>query len=750
MTLALAGAACLATGLWGSVPARSEPEENREEREGIREMSPTAAPFVKPESAVSVGVGYQGGHREQLGMFDGQTDSDGRLLLDAQIRKRDEATGTWATALGRNLGLNDNRDVKLGYERQGNWGVNLEYSETPRLAPYSVNTKIAGLGTTHPVIPKTSTNPPTNTTYGNGANFQIGTDRDRFSLNAFRLFSNKVKFNLGFRNEVKEGTRQWGKGSAPEFLVEPIHWEMRQWEPTLSYTGEQWQWLGGYSGSWFKNGNTLVDVTYQGDNPATLANHTYLSQPLDNEAHQLFLSGGYNITPETRSTFKFAHTRALQNEPFPTSTITGLPLVAALPTRLSRSGAPSSLQGEVDTTSVLLGLTARPWSKLSVTTRLRYQDIHDKTPTWLVATLPNPPALPTTQVHSTPLSSRTITGQLEGIYRLPYHMLLTGGVEHRDQKRQIPFGNDIVRDGKDDERFVPWRSELDETTYKIQVRRHLSETVNGSLGFEHSVREGDPYIRSVKILGNIRPFFIENRERDKLRFSTDWRPMERLGLQFNVDNILDRYDLDQNAYGRQKSYSQLYSVDADYAPTDKWLLTAWYSYDTAKTWQHSGRWSQPANAAALIQHEADKESLLTDMGSSVGLGMRHQWDEHVKLGINFQRSQTRSSFEDRVTVDPTATARNAYPTSGGVTVSPLADITSPMTRLNAFAEYKGWGPGTLRGEFIHERWRTDDWTWQTSDGKPFVYGTTTDGTLISRVDDQTSHYVGLRYTTHFQ
>ncbi|MBF0342429.1 MAG: MtrB/PioB family outer membrane beta-barrel protein, partial [Magnetococcales bacterium] len=451
------------------------------------------------------------------------------------------------------------------------------------------------------------------------------------------------------------------------------------------------------------------------------------SLPLDNEAHQLFLNGGYQFTPDTRATFKLAHGRALQNEHIPTSDIAGL----------ARVGAPSNLEGRVDTTHLLLGLSTRPLQDLQLNAKLRYYDESDKTPAWLVA------QTATAQVHSTPASITTTSGQLEGNYRLPFDTTLSSSVEHKKQERSIPFGNDLNKDGLDDERYVPWRNQLNETTLRMQLSRHLSETVNGSVSVEHATRTGSNFITSPNILGNaqgkIAPFFIADRERDKLRLAMDWRPLERLGVQFVAENALNHYDDEQTPYGVKKGHAQLYSVDMDYAPTDKWLFTAWYAYDLNKTWQDSGRWGTPA------QHEADKSSLLTDSGSSLGVGVRNQWNEQIKLGANYQWTGIKSAFDDQVTRDPNPASPPAYPAG----VTPLPQISSPTFRFNTFFEFKGWGPGLLRADYIHEQWKTNDWTWKFSDGSPYVYGTTTDSTLIATQDKQTADFLGVRYTTRF-
>ncbi|MBF0147334.1 MAG: MtrB/PioB family decaheme-associated outer membrane protein [Magnetococcales bacterium] len=738
LTLAVCVAATLggSSSTWSEEPKTQDQEttsapKTQDQKSTSWDMSPTAAPFTAPESVYSFGVSVLDGDRQQRGMFDGREDDKTWVLLDARLRSRDDATGTWGIAEGHDLGLTDNRDLLLGYERQGEWGLRFEYLEIPRIAPYTANSKNEGLGTSKQIIANS-------TKFGDGQTYHIETERDRLIFNAFHTLNNHIKFNVNFKHETKEGTRQWGRGSANEFLLEPIDYRTLQFDPTIGYSASDLQLLGGYSGSWFRNENALVDTYLQGDDTSKLASHTYLVLPLDNEAHQFYLTSGYNFSPVTRVNLKISYNRAQSNEHLPTTDIAGL----------SYANGPTRLDGEVNTTSMLLGFTTQPLPGLSITTKLRYFDEDDQTPGWLVVDIPAAPKAkpptPEIQVHSTPVSLRTMTSQLEGTYRLPYETTLTGGVEHKDQKRQVPFGNDIVADGLDDERFVPWRTDLDETTFRLRLGRSLSETIDGSIGVEHGIRKGSEYTDSVKIMGNaqgkINPFFIADRDRDKVRLAMDWRPLERLGVQVNVENAMDRYGPEQEPYGRRKGSAQLYSVDVDYTPVDKWLLTSWYSYDINKTWQDGGRWGSTG------VHEADKSSVLKDIGSSLGLGVRNQWNEKVKLGSDVQWTRIKSSFDESVSVDPVSAATPAYPSG----VTPLGEIITPSTRLNTFLEYKGLGPGILRCDYTHERWSSNDWTWKFSDGSSYVYSAKTDGTLIETKDTQSSDFFGVMYTTHFK
>jgi hypothetical protein len=80
----------------------------------------------------------------------------------------------------------------------------------------------------------------------------------------------------------------------------------------------------------------------------------------------------------------------------------------------------------------------------------------------------------------------------------------------------------------------------------------------------------------------------------------------------------------------------------------------------------------------------------------------------------------------------------------------MPDIENALTKLSLFANYVMDKNTELRFDFIHERWKTNDWTWQFAGGGPFVFGTVTDGTTVTSNQNQSSNFLGARYIYKFQ
>lgn len=673
------------------------------------------AELAKPDSSVSIGVGNWSGERQQQGVYDGMRENGAYGLLDADIVKRDDATGTWLKLKASSLGL-DTREIRGEYLRQGDIGVSLEYNRMPFDNPNTFTTRLQGIGTTNQTVSTTAIPGPLQTV-------KLGTDRDIVNLGFYKSLTSSLDFKVSFKNEEKTGNRAWGRGSASEFAVEPINSTTRQLEATLNYTTKELQLSGGYYGSWYGNKNDLVTVNTAGLAPG-LVNTTYLSLPLDNQAHQLFLDGGYTFTPSTRGTFKLAYTHATQNETLPTQGVPGLSLV----------GSPQSLNGEVNTTLVQLGLTARPLKALSLLANLRYYNVDDVTPiNRYVQT--NAACASGQCVDNTPLSYKTLTGKLEGTYRLPDGYSLTAGIEERRQDREIPVSNTNGAGGTDTQRVVPFRYKLDETTYRLALRRSLSETVNGSVAYLHSYRKGSSYGAAGFGPGGTAPDFINpiniaNRQRDKIRAALDWTPVENLSFQFNVEEARDNYDYDR-PYGLRDGTAQLYGLDASYTLGEKWKLNAWYSHDRSQARQLNSR---------TLATGSTKDSNLEDTGDSLGFGVRGDVTGRLKVGADLQWTRNVSKYQQ------TLNAAQAANFSGD-----LPDIKNTLIKLHFFTTYTLDKNSDVFFDFVHERWKTNDWSWMFADGTPFSYGTATqDGTTVTANQRQNSNFIGVRYVYKFQ
>jgi MtrB/PioB family decaheme-associated outer membrane protein len=659
---------------------------------------PTVDDLIKPSSAISVGVGAWSKDRPNLGSMDAMRKRDAYLLLDAEVRSRDDKSGTWFNLDAKNLGT-ENREFSIEYLQQGSLGVRLDYDEFRSRAPYTINTNHLGIGTSNQT---TGTNIP-NTAIGTGTNYQFGTDREKLGLSLYRSLSNRIDVNLKASSEEKKGNRISANGSGL-FVADFIDWTNQKAEASLTYAGDAMRVSGGYLGSWFRNNNSAGLVALGGGATRT-------TQPLDNQSHQIFVSGAYDLSPTTKGNFKVAYTRGTQNDLLPTGAISSATYANI-----------QWLNGTVDTTLVQLGLSAKPMSDLTVVANFRYHDVQDKTPQY--ATVRSTDNTANLAVNTTPYSYKTKTGKLEGNYRLSSIYRLTAGIDYNGQHRTVH----TTINGAAYNAYVPMRAELDETTFRLQLQRSLTDSLNGSIGFHSARRTGSAYTTSTQAdTATVSPVNAADRDREKVRLAIDWMPLDKMTLQANFESSRDKYGDGTRSQGLQSGRADLLSLDASYQLSDNWLVSGWYSHNV-----NDARFNNSSVTTNPTRNRAQN-----DVGSALGLNLTGAITGTTKVGAELTWSNDRTSFAQS----------NSNGTATGV-VAP--DISSRVTRLKLFANHSLQKNSELRFDLVHERWQTNDWQWTFVGGLPWQYGTATDGTSVITTPTQHSTFAAVRYIYKFQ
>lgn len=647
--------------------------------------------LTKPESTIQFGLGYVDGDNRQFGKYNGLNEQGTYGVLNIDAIKRNDATGTWLKFRGRDLGL-ASRELRFEHEAQGNWGYYLEFNQIPRYEPYQAFTGVSGIGGNVLTVPVAA---------ARTSLLNLETQRDRIGLGVNKYFMDKWNFKVDFNNEEKTGTRLWGRGNttggALEFAPEPIDTTTRQLDVSLGYAGERLQLTGGYYGTMFNN-------QYNGMNfiggAAGLSTFTPIALPPDNHSHQLYLSGAYAFTPTTHGNFKVAYGKALQNDAF----ITGanVPLTPSIGTNLN---------GRVDTTLIQMGLTARPTAKLTLLGNLRYDDRDDQTPVLRYNNLANNTS--TFDGNNEPRSVRSISGKFEASYALPMAFRLIGALDYDEKKRSLSAV-----------RVVSHRDTTEETSYRAELRRSISDTITGALSYIHSDRNGSPFLLTTLNNGTagsnvIAPIHLADRNRDKARLSLNWQATEPLSIQFIADNARDKYDgnRDGSGLGPRTGKSQMYSIDAAYAFNEKVQGTAYYSRNDTKLNQASRTSGGQLWAAAL-----------QNTGDAFGAGLRGKPYTWLELGADLSLSNISDKYQqDAMT---------------GAAIASLPEITTRLTRTQIFAKYALEKKSGIRLDYVYDRFSTNDWTWST--------WTYTDGTRMLQSPVQKVNFFALSYYYRWQ
>jgi len=658
-------------------------------------------------STASVGIGYATDGERRFGQYNGIKDDGFYGLLDFNWVKRNDENGTWTRIFGRSVGL-DSRQLRFEQQRQGNWGYSIDYSRIPRFEPLTITTMVGGIGTNNLVIPTTLT--------PGGGPIDLKTKRDALGLGFDKVITGNWDVQVKFRNEEKDGARIFARGTTGtgpvgsfgqfEFAPEPIDATTRQLEAKLNYNGGALLLTGGYYGTMYNN-KFDSGLNFTGGLPG-LSTFTPIALPPDNQSHQLYVSGNYTFTPTTRSTFKLAYQKETQDAAF----VSG-PNVPRAP------GVGDNLNGRIDTKLAQFGITSRPMPKLSLFADFRIEDRDDKTPILVYFT--PPPS--TSNGENEPRSINTRTAKAEANYQLPEGFRIIGGVGWEEKKRNISAV-----------RVVSGRETTDETTWRVELRRPMAETLIGSVALMHSHRDGSPFETTVQNSGAvgsnlIAPVFLADRTRDKVRVTVNWAPTTPFNLQFYADKARDDYSgRDGSNLGPRTGEATNWSLDASYVFNDRWQANAWYSRNDTRFDQSTCEAASAAGVCPATATDPIWGASMRNLSNNLGGGVRGKLTGQIDLGAEFSYAEI--------------TDQNHLETIQGGTVNSLPDVHNKLTRLNLFARYALQKNSGVRLDYIYDRFKTDDWTWES-----WTYA---DGTHLAENPTQKVNFLGVSYYYRFQ
>ena len=682
--------------------------------------------LIKPDTAsVSAGVAGALGSRKDrsiFGQYNGWSDTDSAVLLDFEYVKREDATGTWTKAEGRNLGQ-DNRELRFTSEVQGQYRVTGEYNEQVRHDPLTLNTGLQGIGSTTPTAVKLLTP-------GAGSDVNLDLKRKAYSLSSLVWISPNFTAQSSVKVEDKDGARLSGIGgycsdviapfcsaanstvSALFLLPEPVKSTTKQFEIELHYFKDKLSLTGGYYGSYYEGANNSVGLgvapgvlaAVPGVTEAALASN--LSQafalPPDNQAHQFYLSGTYALQPTTRANFKVALTHATQNESFGNLGV-------------------GSLDGAIDTTLVQAGLTMRPMSELTLNFSGRYEDKEDKTRLgkYLVDGAG-------TLYTNTPNNSTRASGKAEALYQFSskYRGLLA--VDYAYINRDRPVATTLIPSTS----MAALRERTNEVGVRAELRRSMSETINGAVSIGHSERDGYRWYAlgptsgyafisnsAASSLSGTFPMTMVDRNRDNFKVSADWAASEALSIQASLDQGTDHFKGPTSA-GVHNADAYSFNVDASYKLDDKWALTGYVS---------SGQ--QTLGVSQQLGYTAD----LTNVSTAYGLGATGKLSSKLEVGGSLSYTEDINRYKIGMS-------------TGAAVTNPPPDENYRGTVLKLYGKYALDKASDVQVDLIHQHVEYDQWAWGNG-GVPFTY---TDNSTVSTQPVQNVTVIGVRYVYKFK
>jgi MtrB/PioB family decaheme-associated outer membrane protein len=713
-----------------------------------------AKPDTASVSAGGAGISGDPKDRSLFTQYNGLHKDDAYFLLDFDYIVRDDATGTWTIVQGRDLGL-DTREVRFLYGPQGKWQVHGEYWELTRYYPRTVDTSVQGIGTTNLAV---SLLPAP----GTGQDADLKTNRKRLNVGGETWFGKNLMLAATFTTEDKDGARLWGRGftcpsgAAPTpvctalatganqwallMLPEPIGSNTKQVEVKLNWSGERFNLVGGYYGSFYNNDYASLTDTITGNlnnglgvpmsSPALTPGLRGILQlpmalPPDNQAHQFNLDGSYAFTTTTHANFKYAYTHATQTQSFSQGGFDSPP-----PGR-------GDLGGRVDTNLVQAAINSRPWSRLALLANVRWEDRKDKTPIDLYN------IEGTTTWTNGHYSNEKLTGKAEATYSFPYGIRGSAGLDYESVDR----GQFVPTDQ------VAGLSGLRQKTYDrgwhLAATKTMADDVTGMITYVHTDRKGSSWLKPASGTATgvfpadpdctsnatnpcifsrtaIFPYVMEDRRRDKVRALVDWSPIEKLSVQLSGDYGKDNYS-GPTEKGLDHTRLELYGIDVSYRVNDTTRLSAYYTYS-----------EQTLKVAHSTGYIAD----LKDRNDTAGLGIAGVLNPRIRWGGDLLWIKDNNQYN--TSLDSGASAQNLAYFNSGLPFIP--DATFRDFRIKLYGSYAVQRNGDIKLEVVHDRTKLDEWQWGYN-GVPFLYS---DNTTVNLKPDQSVTFVSVLYTYRFK
>lgn len=643
-------------------------------------------------SDVTVSVSHKTKDQTQFDQYTGKMD-DGVSATAAvdYVNRSDE--GLWVRVQGSDLGSRT-QGASVAVEQQGNWAVGVSYDQMPRYAPNTVFTNVTGVGTE-------------NVRQGAAAaplyEVSFKTERDITSLSASKYLYDGLKASLAFTNEDKSGVRMHSTRATSGimmFVPEPIDLQHRQFEGALDYASKAFQVSAGFYGSFLNNGyKQLTDYTSAG---ALYGNYNPTALPPDNSMQQWYVKGGYNVSKDTRATFKYSHSVGRQDDAYGRTNV------------VTNVGLPTDLDAKIVTTEWYAGLTSRVTSDLKLSGSWRYQDRDDQTDKSFIYA--NVDSIPRKGNGS---SQKSYWGKLDADYTLGGGYSLNGGIAYTSKKNDLWLNNE----------YAYGREKVSDLTTKIGVRKAMSDTANGVITLSHSDRTGSRFNDTTD---HIYPTYLADRTQDKLAAMVDWSASDALNMQFSLEGFKDNYD--RADWGLDDVLGRTIAADASYVINDKWSVTGWVSNLYGESNQiATGEACATIGCTAGAGRKATRwTSKLKIKADQLGIGIKGKlsgWD----LVANYSYSRDLNQ-DDIVLLDATPAQVIA---GTGV----LPDTVYRVNALKLQGTYPMSKATKVRVEYLYDSRRIDDYQWAT-----WIYN---NGTYVEVKPNQVTQVIGVAFIQSF-
>ena len=695
------------------------------------------------DNYVEIGGGYNSNDSFRFGQFSGLYEKGPFAVFGFNWLQHDPGRDSrYWSLFGSNLGL-DSRRVRFEAGDQGLWNAYVGVDQLTKSDAENARFTFAGLGT-NTLTQLCANVAATGTPSGAAAispsclqPFDIQQQRDIYRMGLRGSVAKDWDVKIDYREDRRDGTRLTGMYFNFGVIV-PYHTndKTQQVETLVAYTTKDWQWQFGYQFSKFSNNDPFLQV----ENPYTVTNGSdlgRLSLNPDNDFHQLHTTIGYNLSKQTRVTGQLSYGMARQNQTFmPYTTATGGAVTAG-----NVTPANASLDGEVLHTNADLALLTRPLDKLSLKLAYQYANKDNRTPvntyTYFSRDANTAPAA-TNVRRNVPLSTKEHRFLADADYLIAQQTYLRAQLERRHVAYELAD-----------------RTETDTDRASLELRRPVSETVLGSVGYTYTRRTGSDYYKNVFFENSyssavqnpttasattgftnhpsMRQFLWSDYTENRVRASGNWTVSETVSLQGSVDGYRNRSSKDQNCsrisatqdnntlaavgslpdtcLGRDELAGGSINLDIQWQPEENLTTFAFANVAVTSTDIHGRQYAggtvggfAPLGTTTAANTANDWFADVTMRDRAVGTGLKWQPVENWDVGGTYVFASSTNSMQ--------------LSRASGAAPAGIADQNSRLHTLQLFAKWDYSKAVTWRLNYVYELLHSDDFQLSNAPAAP--------------------------------
>jgi MtrB/PioB family decaheme-associated outer membrane protein len=652
---------------------------------------------------VEVGAFYVTDESLRAGQFDGAVDDGLYSIFNidlSNLQTKSEVADFWNLKVS-DAGL-DSRFLSANFGIQGTYKVAFDYKEVISRELFmndAMSEYAPGFGTDFLGDP------------GELGAVDAKLKRSIMNLDADWQFAEQWKISAKLHQEYKEGARtRSALGGGVNFFAEPVDTELTEFGLTLAYNTMNYQASIGFERSLWRNDYNAIEYM-AGGAPQRLG-----VDP-DNNFDQLKLELAWLVTPKTRLFLYGSLGEATQDDAYlPVSTQQNAP---ALPQ--------ANLNGEVDYSDLKLAVNHRFTNKLVMNMSYRYTDRDNKTAQniyqyqsydnaicWDLFRLGN------CLEQNRPLSWSSDEYTLDLTYRLGRQWTFVAGALYEEKER-----TSHVADAQDEEKY--W----------VKAKYRPNKLVTAEFKYTYADREPDEY----EVHEHHRDWDLdENGEpKEDHRVNDEaLRQMHKAARELNRSQASVRYtpsvnwsmglsaDLKEEDYGENYNLglrtfdTTMYSADISYHPSEFINITLYASQS-----DFDGETLGGLSGAEDTQWQAvfEDDALLS--------GLTLNW-ELVEDILDFSAQVTYLDVEQTI---------EAIESTGEYT--PYNPIQTDETTIELELIYRLEATSELKLGYQYSDYSNDDWQYFDLSEEHGL------GFTNSVFDDESSHRIGLSYTTYY-